>query len=210
MTSHPGLGSAAWRLLALALTTLFAAALLWLAGFQAYQHAARSPAPDPPRADGIVVLTGGAGRIEAGLRLLADGKAPRLLVSGVGGGDLPEALRRQTTPDPISPDHTNIDRISVGRTAIDTVGNAAEVATWARQTGLHTLIVVTAGYHMARALREITRDSPDLVLYPAPVHSPALRGPDRIGSLRLMTNEYDKFLAAYYGLNRVFRDPHPQ
>ena len=33
--------------------------------------------------DAIVVLTGGAERVETGFRLLADGLAPRLFVSGV-------------------------------------------------------------------------------------------------------------------------------
>ena len=196
-------GSTAWRTATIALTALFLAAILWLIGFNRFQRDARRAAIDPPAADGIVVLTGGAGRIEVALRLLADGKASRLLVSGVSGRDLPEILHgRNVAPSaiPLVPD----DRITLGRDATDTVGNAAETASWARRLGLRSLIVVTAGYHMPRALGEITRELPGIMLHPVAVQSPALRGTDRIGSLRLLATEYDKYLAARFGLSRMY------
>ena len=40
-------------------------------------------APLNPRAEGIVVLTGGTSRIDEALQLLAEGRATRLLISGV-------------------------------------------------------------------------------------------------------------------------------
>lgn len=205
---------APWRWPALAFPVLCPialclGALLWLAGFDQFERAARSPAPDPPPADGIVVLTGGSGRIEAGYRLLADGKAPRLLVSGVGGGDLPGILHRQNVL-PFEGAPAPDDRITLGRIATDTIGNAAETAAWARQNDLHTLIVVTAGYHMPRALLELRRELPGIVLYPVPVHPMTLRGHQRLGSLRLLAIEYDKLLAAWFGINRLFREgPRP-
>ena len=56
----------------------------WSLGFAVFLGAAREPEPLPARADGIVVLTGGADRIAAGLRLLEEGRAPTLLISGAG------------------------------------------------------------------------------------------------------------------------------
>lgn len=189
-----------WKLPTLALSTLFAAALAWLAGFSAFETDARRAVPDPAPADGIVVLTGGAGRIEAGLHLLAAGKAPRLLISGVGGGtDLAEVLRRVAVDPALLETHI----VTLGRAATDTVGNAAETAAWARQYALRSLIVVTAGYHMTRALDEITRSIPDLDLRPVPVRPPALRSRDDIGTLRLLAIEYDKLLAVRFGVTRL-------
>ena len=45
------------------------------------------PAPDDISiTDGIVVATGGQARIEEGLRLLSEGRASQMLVTGVGEG----------------------------------------------------------------------------------------------------------------------------
>ncbi len=188
-----------WRWPAWMLLALFAAALLWLAGFTVFEHDARRIVSAPSVSDGIVALTGGADRIETALRLYAEGRAPRLLVSGVGpGADLAEVLHRLPV-DPASLAH----QITLGRVATDTVGNAAETAAWARQNGLHTIIVVTAGYHMARALREIGRELPDVKLRAFPVRPPALRSRDDLTTLRLLATEYNKFLAVSVGLNRL-------
>lgn len=189
-----------WRALALVLTALFAAALLWLAGFTAFESDARRFVPDPAPADGIVVLTGGADRIEAGLQLLAVGKAPRLLISGVGSGiELSEILRRVR----VDPALLEAQIITLGHAATNTVGNAAETAAWARQFDLHSVIVVTAGYHMARALAELARVVPGLELRPMPVRPPALRTRDDITTLRLLAIEYDKLLAVRFGITRL-------
>ena len=184
--------------LAVALLAVFGAASIWLAGLTVFEYNARSVVSAPSVSDGIVALTGGADRIETALRLFADGKAPRLLVSGVGpGADLTEFLRRV----PIDP-ALLASRVTLGRAATDTVGNAAETAAWARQNNLKTIIVVTAGYHMARAMREIGRELPDVKLRAFPVRPPALRSRDDLMTLRLLSNEYDKFLAVWIGLNR--------
>lgn len=193
-----------WRLLALALTALFAAALLWLAGFTAFEADARRPVSDsainPAPADGIVVLTGGADRIETGLRLLAAGQAPRLLISGVGTGIELSGIRRHV---PIDPALLETQIVTLGHAATNTVGNAAETAAWADHFGLHSIIVVTAGYHMARALVELARALPGRELRPVPVHPAALRSRDNVTTLRLLAIEYDKLLAVRFGLTRL-------
>ena len=201
MTRHPG-----WKAPALVLAAIFTVALFWLAGFTAFEIDARRFVPDPAPADGIVVLTGGAGRIEAGLHLLAAGKAPRLLISGVGNGiDLSEMLRRSD----IDPALLEVHIVTLGHAATNTVGNAAETAAWARQYDLHSIIVVTAGYHMARALAELARVVPGLELRPMPVRPPALRTRDDLGTLRLLAIEYDKLLAVRFGLTHLKKAPRP-
>ncbi len=198
--------AARWRWSTLLLLSVCAAALVWLAGFTLFEYDARRAVAPPPLADGIVALTGGADRIETALRLFADGRAPRLLVSGLGhGADLNEILRRLPV-DPAS----LANQITLGRVATDTVGNAAETAAWARQNGLRSIIVVTAGYHMARALREIARELPGVELRAYPVRPPALRSPDDLATLRLLASEYDKLLAVWFGLNRLLpKGPKP-
>ena len=49
----------------------------------------------------------------------------------------------------------------------DNPRNAEETASWARENGIHSLIVVTAGYHMPRAITELTRALPDVALHPS-------------------------------------------
>ncbi len=56
--------------------------LLWALGFALFAVSLPGPAGDETT-DGIVVLTGGPGRVQRGLKLLAAGRARRMLVSGV-------------------------------------------------------------------------------------------------------------------------------
>jgi uncharacterized SAM-binding protein YcdF (DUF218 family) len=173
-------------------------AAAWSAGFLWFAQDARRTPPPPPHADAIVALTGGADRVATALTLLRAGRADRLLISGVHGNiDLP-FLARGTGIDPAS--ITN--RVTIGRDATDTLGNAVETASWARAQGVHSLIVVTAGYHMRRALTEIRRDLPEVTLFPAPVVPPALRH-GQLSGLRLLAEEYTKWLAARAGLTRM-------
>ena len=183
-------------------TALLACSAVWGFGFAWFEHAARQPGTAlPDVADGIVVLTGGADRIETALTLLADGRAPLLLVSGVArGADLPELARR------VRLDPTRIaGQVTLGRTATTTVGNGAETAQWATMHGLHRLIVVTAGYHMPRALLELKRGLPDAELYPVPVVPPAMRGGTDPATARMLANEYEKLIAVRLHLTSLIR-----
>lgn len=192
------------RAAAPALGLLLALLCAWAAGFAWFVHAARRPGPPVPRADGIVALTGGADRVETAWRLLAQDRAPRLLVSGVARGvDLDDLARRVHFAPDAPEEHVADDRVTLGRAAASTLGNAAETAAWARAHGMRSLLVVTAGYHMPRALLEIGRALPEVTLYPVPVQPPALRGPGGVGTARLLAVEYTKLLAAHLGLARL-------
>ncbi|MCC6716568.1 MAG: YdcF family protein [Acetobacteraceae bacterium] len=173
---------------------------LFAAGFAWFVAQATSPAAVPAHADGIVVLTGGAGRIELALRLLAGRHADRLLISGTGRGELADLLAAAgldaRLAAAVPPQH-----VTLGRGARSTRGNARETADWVAAHDIHSLIVVTSGYHMRRALLELGRTLPATVaLYPSPLVPHLPDGQDRV-PLRLLAAEYGKWLAALAGLS---------
>jgi uncharacterized SAM-binding protein YcdF (DUF218 family) len=177
--------------------------LAWATGFAWFVHlASRPPLPPPARVDGIVALTGSADRVETALRLLAAGRADHLLLSGIGGGAELTELAHRAGLDPLP----LAARVTLGRGAISTHGNALETEAWARANRIRSLIVVTAWYHMPRALAELARAVPDVTLYPEPVLIASPQEPGgagRIATLRLLAEEYTKFLAAELGLTRL-------
>ncbi|PWR21749.1 YdcF family protein [Zavarzinia compransoris] len=148
---------------------------------------------DPERrTDGIVVLTGGALRLDEAAQIMAAGRARRLLISGVSTDSKPEDIRERL---PALPDDLFRCCVDLGYQARNTIGNAEEAAAWARSHGMATLRVVTAAYHMPRTLVELDRALPGVELVPHPVF------PERVfesGSLPPVTAplEFAKFVAA--------------
>ncbi len=69
---------------------------LWLTGLAWFVWQIPAHIIDDNReTDAIVVLTGGSGRLEYGLELLAEGKGKKLFISGVSEGITTEQLLRQ-------------------------------------------------------------------------------------------------------------------
>jgi uncharacterized SAM-binding protein YcdF (DUF218 family) len=182
--------------LLLGLVALLGAGFAWFLG---EVHAA--PADPARRTDAIVVLTGGAERVQTGLELLQDGAAPRLLVSGAAPGLTLAELARAHGWDVAALG----GRVTLGHAAATTAGNAAETAAWARPRGVRSLRVVTAGYHMPRALLELRRALPGVALVPHPVGPTALReGEVPAGRMaRLLAGEYAKYGLALAGLSAL-------
>ena len=179
---------------------LLLASVAWLAGFGWFEHQARLKHPAPAHADGILALTGGADRIETALRLLDADVAPVLLISGVGRVDLTElAARAHLDAGRLAP------RVTLGHAATSTLGNAAEVIPWAIQHDIHTLAVVTAGYHMPRALLELRRMLPDAEFHPVAVQPPALRRGTDLATARVLASEFHKLIAVRLGLAPLLR-----
>ena len=188
----------------LRMAILSAVPLALLVGFVAFVRAAIDPAPPAGgETDGIVVLTGGPDRVATGFRLLAEGRSRRLLISGAHpDADLAEiAAAAGIDATPFA------GRVAVGHAAASTRGNAAEAAAWARAEGIRSLRIVTAGYHMPRAMLELRRAMPGLRLVAHPVPSAALRAPGAL--LRpqlwaLLAGEYARYLGAWAGLSGAF------
>ncbi len=170
--------------------------VLWGVGLMAFaaRVANSTPAPDPQPADGIVSLTGaGSVRIEAAVQLLERGKAKRLLVSGVN----PEVSRKDMQSLTHDYSRTFDCCVDLGFRAADTQGNARETLAWTTYHHFHTVIVVTADYHMPRALLELRAATPGVALRPYPVATPILDAhawwKTTDGSKR-MAYEYCKYL----------------
>ena len=174
---------------------------VWAAGFALYLvDVETTTPPNPmPRADGIVALTGGDNRVAAALALLAQRDAPRLLISGAGRG----TYLGDFTSDDVSTTTRYAGDITLGHMAGTTYGNALEAADWVRSYHLRTLIIVTADYHMPRAMLEMHRHLPGITLIPAPVRPPAMDDLFSRSTIRLLTSEYTKYLVVRFGLRPV-------
>lgn len=174
-------------------------AAFWAGGFVWFMRVTSRPAEAVlPHTDGLVALTGGAGRVEVALHLLAHGQADRLLLSGIGGGTDLATLGRLAGVDTAA----LAERITLGRYAASTRGNGVETAAWAAQYQIGSLIVVTAAYHMPRALAELRQALPGVQLLALPVRSTTDKGP----GMRLEAEEYTKYLLTISGLSGWF--PH--
>ncbi len=184
------------RLVRLVLGVVLVAALAWGAGFIWFTESLPRTVDNPAGVtDAIVVLTGGTGRLAAGLDLLAQGRAAKLFVSGVYRGiEVDEILRvfRQ------APEELECC-VQLGHSATDTRGNARETARWMALEGLTSLRLVTASYHMPRSLVEFRRAMPDVRLIAHPVFPAHVRidtwwrWP---GTASLLAGEYSKYLIA--------------
>lgn len=188
--------SARGRLARAAAVAGAAAAALTFAGFLNFVSLVpEGEQPTPAASDGIVALTGGAERLSDALRLLASGRAKRLLISGVH----PETSERELAR--AQPDYLAFARccVDLGRRALNTAGNAVETKRWANGHGFHSLIVVTSGYHMPRTLMELAREMPNVQLVPYAVVTDRLRGEPwwrDLDTARLLAGEYVKYVAA--------------
>lgn len=170
--------------------------LVWLIGLWRFVASIPSEVTSPDRTtDAIVVLTGGSLRVEGGLRLLAEGKAKKLFISGVYRGvDVNDLLHvSRQSPDSVA------CCVVLGHEADNTLGNARETAQWMESEGYHSLRLVTASYHMPRSMLEFTRAMPGIEIVPNPVFPEFLQEAPWWRSRRsalLIASEYSKYLAA--------------
>jgi uncharacterized SAM-binding protein YcdF (DUF218 family) len=172
----------------------FAAGFLWFAN-----TIARLEPKLTATADGIVALTGSPLRIDDAIELLAAGRSQRLLISGVHPSTTTAELTRAR------PEYQKWFAccVELGHEAVNTRGNAAETARWAKKRGIRSLIVVTSAWHMPRALVELKRELSDVELFPFPVVTDRMREEPWWSSLqtaRLLFVEYVKYLASQVGV----------
>lgn len=164
------------RALALAL-------IAWALGFVWFAVALPQPA-GAGRADGVVVLTGGSGRIARGLDVLQRGWAERMFVSGVDRDVKPHefAIEYKVNSAQMA------CCVTLGFQATDTMTNADETAAWVKGQQIKTLRVVTNDWHMRRAVLELGQTLPgDVVLIADAVPTQP--------ALRTLFTEYNKLLA---------------
>lgn len=142
---------------------LAALILAWVFGFGWFTRDIRAIAPAPTlRTDAIVVLTGGSGRIGHALELMRKKRATRLLITGA---------HPQTTLAQLAAQYSESGDlfsccIDLGHVAGDTIGNAAEAASWVEDKGFASVRLVTSDYHMPRSLLEFRARLPQIVIVP--------------------------------------------
>lgn len=170
------------------------AAIFWLVGLLLFVENIPRPKPDDTLTDAVVVLTGGPGRINRGIELLASEKARELLISGVGA-DVP---MRDLISDKALPKSRLECCVTLGRAARDTRENAIEAAGWAASRNIVSIRLVTSDFHMPRSLLEFERRLPQLQIIPEPVGTRSItmgRWWLRPDTVVLLAGEYSKFLA---------------
>jgi len=152
------------------------------------------PTDVKPDADSIVVLTGGGPRLDTAMALFEGGVGKRLLISGVS-----PTTTRDMVKD-VAHGGARFDCCAdIGYAAQDTRGNAAEAAEWARNHNFHSIVVVTARYHMPRAMHEFSTAMPDMTMLPYPVDQDGIdlsgwwRHPQ---TAQLLHREFVKYLAS--------------
>jgi uncharacterized SAM-binding protein YcdF (DUF218 family) len=175
------------------LSVIFLAVLAYGLGFVLFVSNLPVTPASPPKADGIVALTGGDERLDTAVALLEHGVGKRLLVSGVAQETSKETVGKMSEGGPRFRCCADI-----GYSAEDTHGNAEEAASWTRQNHFTSLVIVTGRYHMPRTMKEFSAVLPGVSLIAYPVEQSRIdlggwwRHPRTIS---LLHREYAKYLA---------------
>jgi uncharacterized SAM-binding protein YcdF (DUF218 family) len=146
-------------------------------------------------ADGITVLTGGSDRIDEAMKLLANHKASRVLITGVYKKTTKEMLKSLASQG----DQLFTCCVDLDYEARNTIDNATETAQWVAKHKYNSVIVVTSNYHMPRALAELGRAMPGVTLIPYSVVDNNVRLErwwTYPGTAKLLISEYLKYLPA--------------
>jgi len=154
-------------------------------------------------AEAVVVLTGGANRISAGLKLLRENHGRRLLISGVSATTTRSDLGRILN-DNIMMFGCCID---LDREARDTRGNAFQTAEWVRLHRFQKILLVTSSYHMPRSLMLLQEAMPNVDVVAVPILPPEW---DKESVLDLamspiVMREYAKYRIAMFGFEPSVR-----
>jgi len=140
--------------------------------------------------DAIVVLTGGRGRVEEGIRLYRAHKARWLYLVGVDPsvrkGDLFKELAGQRGGE----------EIVLEKSSRNTLENALYTRDLIARQEIRSIRLITSRYHMKRAVLIFTSILPkDIAVYPCPVDSKNLKQAwwAHGGSFRLLSSEFYKY-----------------
>jgi uncharacterized SAM-binding protein YcdF (DUF218 family) len=146
---------------------LFLLVALWGFAFSSFLAEVARLRPAEGSADGIVVLTGGIGRLDAGVSALRGGLGRKLLITGAN-----PTLRVETILDALALEpELRACCVDIDQRATDTAGNVRETAAWAERNGFHTLLIITSDYHLPRTLVLFRARGADFNIEPWPVAS---------------------------------------
>jgi len=169
---------------------------LWAGGL--YNFASTLPGSvvdETSKTDAIVVLTGGSGRLDAGVQLLTNNMAAKMFVSGVYKGIEVSTLLNLSQQNP----EDLLCCIGIGY-AENTIDNALETFDWAKDNKIKSIRLVTSSYHMPRAMLEFENTLEDILIIPNPVFSEVVKQKKWWiwpGTTDLIVSEYNKFILAW-------------
>lgn len=135
---------------------------LWLAGaFSYFVSMQKKPTLYPDlQTDAIVVLTGGDGRIQKGLDLWSQLKAPELYITGVNKNNSRKAVLNSWKGEQRLP----LCCLTLDFEATTTRENAQQTKRWIEQNYITSIRLVTSHYHMRRAVMEFEDLIPDITI----------------------------------------------
>lgn len=110
-------------------------------------------AKDAEKTDAVVVITGGAGRIEHGIAVLERGKAGRLLVAGAD----PSVTKKDLVKRLGGKQRLLRCCVDLGSESVDTRSNAEEAERWLERRKFRSLRLITSDWHMRRARYEFRK-----------------------------------------------------
>lgn len=178
------------------LALILIAAIAGAGGFLYFaETVAALEAPQDPKADAIVVLTGGYQRIDSAIGLLKQGAGQRLLISGANPTTSGTQIRKLTQSSSALFECC----VDMGYEAVDTIGNANETARWISDHQFRRVLVVTNNYHMPRSLLELRVSDPQTEFIAYPVVNSDLRNGNWLrqpGVMKAMLSEYLKYSLA--------------
>lgn len=166
------------------LILIFCIWFLGLKWFEIQIPQSKNPLPENS-ADAIVVLTGGSGRLEYALQLMAEGKSNILFISGAGKDVTLDDVVRQAQSEVRG--KINRNNIILGHQGENTIGNAEEIKEWLKNTNYKKIILVTSNYHIPRSLLELSTSLPQISIITAPVIA---------DDNEMLFSEYHKYIAS--------------
>lgn len=175
---------------------LVLALLIVAALFVDFTYKTFSARPRLVHADAIVVLAGGKGRVEEGIRLFREKQADRLFLVGVDPTVRISDLYRPGKGDPPS------DHVVLERSSRNTLENAIYGRDLLLSYNVNSVLLITSRYHLKRSTLLFRQALPaQITLYSHPVDSSNFKKDwwYNIGSFKLLFSEFYK-----YCLFRVF------
>ena len=155
--------------------------MLYAVGFVLFSVTLGKPAEETAKTDAVVVITGGPGRIEHAMDVLAEGKAERLLVAGTD----PLVTKKDLVALLGVRERLVRCCVDLGSESVDTRSNAEEAKRWLDRRGYDSLRLITSDWHMRRAGYEFDR-----VLDEREIVHDAVRTEPGFGTLFAEYNKY--------------------
>lgn len=142
------------------------------------------------KTDAIVVLTGGRGRVEEGIKLYRENQATWLFLIGV------DPLVHKSDLFTEHKGQRGGEGVFLEKVSRNTLENALQARELIIRKNVRSIKLITSRYHMKRAILIFQNVLPkDVVIYPYPVDSKNLKEEwwSHSGSFRLLMGEFYKY-----------------